>query len=63
MVLNFGSDEQGVTSSKSVSEEYKLAWFNTPKTVLDFDINDNFAYISQFGENSFINLLKKKEYL
>jgi hypothetical protein len=63
LVLNFGSDEQGVNSSKSVSQEFNLNWFNTPKTVLDFDINDNFAYISQFGENSFINLLKKKGYL
>lgn len=63
LILNFGSDEQGVNSSKSVSREYNLKWFNTPRSVLNFDVNDNFAYISEFGEKSFKNLLRIKEFI
>jgi hypothetical protein len=63
LILNFGADNQGVASSKSVSQEFNIKWFNTPKSVLNFNVNDNFAYISEFGEKSFKNLLRIKGFI
>ena len=62
LILNLGSDNQGVQQSKIVSEKYNLRWFNTPKKFLVNDINDNFEYVKNFGIDNYIKLLKKYKY-
>lgn len=63
LVLNFGSDDQGRDMSISVSKEWNLPWFNTPKSYLRDGINDNAEYQAEFGPECFKQLLKDKNYL
>lgn len=63
LIMNFGNDPQSVNASKNITKEFNLRWFNVPKGVYEFGLQDNFDYIKEFGEKSFINLLKIKGYL
>jgi hypothetical protein len=63
LILNFGSDEQAVNASIPVSKKFNLKWFNTPKTFLKDNINDNAEYIREFSSQCYKQLLKNKNYL
>ena len=56
----FGSDTQGVEESIKITTEHNLEYFNTPKRLLNNEINDPYSYILQFGKDSFLKIFKNK---
>lgn len=56
----FGSDPQGVEESIKITTEHNLDYFNTPKRLLNNEINDPYSYILQFGEKSFLKIFENK---
>jgi len=60
IIINYGSDEDGVNKCKIVQQKYNTKYFNTPKNLVNNSIDDNFSYVSNFGLKSFDNLIKNK---
>ena len=56
----FGSDPQGVEESIKLTTEHNLDYFNTPKRLLNNEINDPYSYIFEFGEKSFLKIFENK---
>ncbi len=56
----FGSDAQGVEESIKITTEHNLEYFNTPKRLLNNEINDPYSYILQFGQKSFLKIFRNK---
>lgn len=54
-----GSDAQGKETSLKICKELNLLSFNTPLNTLHNNINDNWSYMTNFGLESFKNLLKQ----
>lgn len=63
LVINFGSDEQGVKECKFVQQKYKTSYFNMPKYMLKMGIQDIPDAISEFGIEIVKNELKKKKFI
>lgn len=59
-ILVMGSDIQGVDTCKPIQQKYNTRYFNTPKNLLKFNINDPFGYVCEFGLKSFDKLYKRK---
>lgn len=59
-ILLMGSDPQGVKTCKDVQQKFKTRYLNTPKNLLEYDINDPFSYVSEFGLKRFENFVKAK---
>lgn len=58
-IINMGSDAQGKETSLKICKELNLLSFNTPLNTLHNNINDNWSYMTNFGLESFKNLLKQ----
>ena len=59
-IINMGSDKQGKETTLNICKELNLSYFETP---LYNKINDNWAYMTNFGLEAFRNLLKQKNYV
>lgn len=59
-ILLMGSDPQGVQTCKTVQQEFKTRYLNTPKNLLKYDVNDPFSYVSEFGLKRFENFVNLK---
>jgi hypothetical protein len=60
IILSYGSDADGVKKSKQVQQKYNTKYYNTPKNLLQFGINDQFSYVAQFGLKSLDNHIKTR---
>lgn len=63
IVMAMGSDEQGFNTSLYIQRKFNTKWWNTPKNVLKYGVNDAFSYSSKFGLKALENHLKQKKYL
>ena len=63
IVLNFGSDKMGVENCKIIQQKYNTKYFNTPKYLLQYGIQDISDLIDQFGVDVAKKELIKKKFL
>lgn len=63
IVLNFGSDPQGVRECITVQQKYSTKYWNTPKYLLKYNVEDVSDLIAEFGVENVRKELKKKKFI
>lgn len=59
-VLNFGSDDDGVGKCIVIQQKYNTLYYNTPKNLVQYQVNDLFSYSKEFGLQSLLKHIKTK---
>ena len=62
IVLNFGSDPMGVENCKFIQQKYNTKYWNSPKYMLKYKVQDMSDCIAEFGVEIVRNQLIKKGY-
>lgn len=62
IILNMGSDPDGVKKSKEVQQTHKCLYYNTPKPFLP-EVNDLFSFVSNFSLRQLERHIKAKKLL
>lgn len=63
IIICYGTDDDGFTKSKEITNTYGYGWFNIPKPYLKDGIDDFYSFICEYGIENFKLLLKKKKLL
>lgn len=63
VVLNFGADPQGVSECIPVQQKYTTKYWNTPKYLLKYNVEDVSDVIAEFGVENVRKELKRKKFL
>lgn len=61
IIICYGSDEDGKTKSKKITDLYGYSWFNIPNSYLTKNITDFYEFIEVYNITLFKTLLKKKK--
>lgn len=59
LILNFGSDEQGLKESKNILKNFNIRYVHTPIHLLSKGINDPFGLVKEYGLDSWKQILNK----
>jgi hypothetical protein len=63
IIICYGTDPDGFTKSKEITDTFGYGWFNIPKPYLSNGIDDFYSFICVYGIENFKLLLKKKKLL
>jgi hypothetical protein len=59
LIINFGSDEQGLKETIKISTHFNIRYVHTPLHLLNKKINDPFGLVKEYGIDSWKQILNK----